>query len=74
MCPLESVGRITNVVFMGLGEPLSHFAAVTNAIRTLNAPWGMGLGARRITISTVGLPKAIEKLAEEFDIPVTLAL
>ena len=66
--------RITNVVFMGMGEPLSNFAAVTQAVRTLNAAWGMGIGARRITISTVGLPKAIEKLADEFDLPVTLAL
>jgi 23S rRNA (adenine2503-C2)-methyltransferase len=66
--------RVTNVVFMGMGEPLSNFAAVTHAIRTLNAEWGMGISARRITISTVGLPKAIEKLADEFDLPVTLAL
>ena len=59
---------------MGMGEPLSNFSAVTLAIRTLNAPWGMNIGARRITLSTVGLPKAIERLADEFDIPVTLAL
>ncbi len=68
------LARISNVVFMGMGEPLSNFSAVTHAIRTLNAPWGMNIGARRITLSTVGLPKAIERLAEEFDIPVTLAL
>lgn len=71
---LEGVGRITNVVFMGMGEPLSNFQAVTNAIRALSAPWGLGIGARKITISTVGLPKAIEKLADEFELPVTLAL
>lgn len=67
-------GRITNVVFMGMGEPLSNFANVTNAIRAISAPWGMGIGARRITISTVGLPKAIERLADELEVPVTLAL
>ncbi len=66
--------RISHVVFMGMGEPLSNFAAVTHAIRTLNAPWGMNISARKITLSTVGLPKAIEKLADEFDLPVTLAL
>jgi 23S rRNA (adenine2503-C2)-methyltransferase len=73
---LEAVGRITNVVFMGMGEPLSNFEAVTGAIRTLTRPkpWGMGIGARRITVSTVGLPKYIERLARELDIPVTLAL
>ena len=70
---LDGVERITNVVFMGMGEPLSNYQAVTDAIRTLNAPWGCGIGARRITVSTVGLPAAITKLAS-FEIPVTLAL
>lgn len=65
--------RITNIVFMGMGEPLANFANVTNAIRTINAPWGFGISARKITISTVGLPAAIRKLVE-FEIPVTLAL
>lgn len=66
--------RITNVVFMGMGEPLSNFQSMVRAVRTLNAPWGMGIGGRKITISTVGLPKAIEKLASELEVPVTLAL
>jgi 23S rRNA (adenine2503-C2)-methyltransferase len=70
---LTPAGRITNVVFMGMGEPLANFAQVTSAIRAINAPWGMGLGARRITVSTVGLPEAIRRLAD-FDLPVTLAL
>ncbi|MDP7009665.1 MAG: 23S rRNA (adenine(2503)-C(2))-methyltransferase RlmN [Phycisphaerales bacterium] len=65
--------NITNIVFMGMGEPLANYNAVTRAIRILNASWGCGIGARKITISTVGLPKAIERLAT-FDIPVTLAL
>lgn len=71
---LPGVERITNVVFMGMGEPLSNFAAVTKAVRTLAAQWGPWISARKITISTVGLPKAIEKLADELDLPVTLAL
>jgi 23S rRNA (adenine2503-C2)-methyltransferase len=71
---LPGVERISNVVFMGMGEPLSNFAAVTKAVRTLAAEWGMGISARKITISTVGLPKAIEKLAEQMELPVTLAL
>ena len=70
---LNNVGRVTNVVFMGMGEPLANFANVTSAIRTLNADWGMNIGARRITISTVGLPAAIRKLVT-FELPVTLAL
>jgi len=71
---LPEVGRITNVVFMGMGEPLANFAAVTKAIRTLAAPWGMGISARKITVSTVGMHKAIERLADEMELPVTLAL
>jgi len=68
-----SIDRITNVVFMGMGEPLANYKAVTDAIRTINASWGMGIGARKITVSTVGLPGAIRKLVD-FEIPVTLAL
>jgi len=70
---LPEIERITNVVFMGMGEPLANFAAVTDAIRIINADWGLGIGARRITVSTVGLPSAIRKLVD-FEVPVTLAL
>ncbi len=71
---LKDVGRVSNVVFMGMGEPLSNFKNVTGAIRIITALWGLGISARKVTISTVGLPQAITKLAEEFDLPVTLAL
>ncbi|MFK7961146.1 MAG: 23S rRNA (adenine(2503)-C(2))-methyltransferase RlmN [Phycisphaerales bacterium] len=70
---LPEVDRISNIVFMGMGEPLANFTAVTDAIRIINAPWGMGIGARRITVSTVGMPAAIQKLVD-FEVPVTLAL
>ncbi len=65
--------RISNVVFMGMGEPLANYQSVMHAVRTLMAPWGLNIGARRITISTVGLPRAIERLANE-QVPVTLAI
>jgi 23S rRNA (adenine2503-C2)-methyltransferase len=65
---------ITNIVFMGMGEPLANFANVLHAVRTIAAPWGVGISARKITISTVGLPRAIEKLTEQLEVPVTLAL
>lgn len=65
--------RITNIVFMGMGEPLANASAVFDAVRILNAPWAYGIGARRITISTVGLPAAIRKL-DALEVPVTLAL
>jgi 23S rRNA (adenine2503-C2)-methyltransferase len=57
--------RIDNVVFMGMGEPLANFANVIRAIRIINAPWGMEIGARHITVSTSGLAPQIRKLADE---------
>ena len=68
-----NANKITNVVFMGMGEPLANYTNVTKAIRILNAKWGLGIGSRKITVSTVGLPQAIERLAK-FEIPITLAL
>ena len=68
-------GRVNNVVFMGMGEPLANYKSVIGAVRqmTTPAPDGLGMSARGITVSTVGLVPAINKLTEE-DIPVTLAL
>ena len=71
---LEGVGRVSNVVFMGMGEPLANLGNVEQAIRAIAAPWGMGISARKITVSTVGLPQAIERFAASMDLPVTLAL
>ncbi len=67
--------RISNVVFMGMGEALANYKAAIGAIRRLTdpAPDGLGMSARGITMSTVGLVPAIDKLAAE-GIPVTLAL
>lgn len=65
--------RLSNVVFMGLGEPLANYDATVRALRTINADWGMGIGARKITISTVGLPGQMRRLAGE-QLQVTLAL
>jgi len=57
--------RLTNVVLMGMGEPLANYAATWQAIETLTHDDGFNLGARRITISTVGLVPGIRRLAEE---------
>ena len=64
---------LTNVVFMGLGEPLANYDATVAAVRTINADWGMGIGARRITVSTVGLVKPMQRLADE-GLQITLAI
>ena len=68
-----ATGRLSNVVFMGLGEPLANYEATVQALRTINAAWGMGIGARKITVSTVGLPQPMRRLAEE-GLQITLAL
>lgn len=55
--------RIDNIVFMGMGEPLANFANLLRAIQIINAPWGLEIGARHITISTSGLAPQIRELA-----------
>ncbi len=65
--------RLSHVVFMGMGEPLANYDVTVEAIRRLNADWGPAIGQRRITVSTVGLPKQIERLAGE-RLQVTLAV
>ena len=68
-------GRVSNIVFMGMGEPLANYRPVATTCKRLNAPApeGFGMGARHITVSTVGLAPAVRKLTAE-KIPVTLAV
>lgn len=70
----HSMDRVSNIVFMGMGEPLANYARVMQAVRVMvDKDHGLGMSARGITVSTVGLVPAIKKLADE-DIPVTFAL
>jgi 23S rRNA (adenine2503-C2)-methyltransferase len=69
----DEINDLTNVVFMGMGEPLANYDNTMSSIRILNDPKGLNIGARHITISTVGLVPQIIKLAEE-DIQVNLAV
>ena len=68
-------GRVSNVVFMGMGEPLANYRATMGAVRRLTepSPEGLGISARSVTVSTVGVVPAMTRLTEE-GIPVTLAL
>ena len=68
-------GRLSNIVFMGMGEPLANYNRVLEAVRRIIAPPpnGFGISARSVTVSTVGLAPAIRKLADE-RLGVTLAL
>lgn len=56
---------VDNIVVMGMGEPLANYDNLLKALKILNAPWGAGIGARKITISTSGLAPQIRKLAAE---------
>lgn len=68
-------GRLSNIVFMGMGEPLANYNRVVAAVRRITAapPNGFGISARSLTVSTVGLAPAIRRLADE-RLNVTLAL
>ncbi|MGH7290912.1 MAG: 23S rRNA (adenine(2503)-C(2))-methyltransferase RlmN, partial [Myxococcota bacterium] len=71
----EHQGRLSNIVFMGMGEPLANYNRVLAAVKRIiaPAPHGFGISARSVTVSTVGLAPAIRKLADE-RLGVTLAL
>lgn len=57
--------RINNLVFMGMGEPMANYQNWLKAVTILNAPWGVGLGARKMTVSTSGLVPRIRELADQ---------
>ncbi len=65
--------KVSNIVFMGIGEPLDNYENVINAIRILNNPKGLNIGARHISVSTSGLVPMIYKLAQE-NIQCTLSI
>ena len=69
----DSGNRISNVVLMGIGEPLDNFENIIRFIEILMHPKGINIGARHITISTCGLTENIDKLAE-YDVQLTLAI
>lgn len=69
----NEITAVTNVVFMGMGEPLVNYNNLWGAITLLNSPQGLGMGARRLTVSTVGVVPQISRLAHE-EISVNLAV
>lgn len=73
LCSREYGQTLTNVVYMGMGEPLLNYRQVSESIFWLTSPRGMGMSARRITISTAGIAKMIRKLADDH-VRVNLAL
>lgn len=67
-------GPITNIVLMGMGEPLANFQNVMQALRTMCSPHGLKITQRKITLSTVGIAPAIKRFADEPNLHVKLAL
>jgi 23S rRNA (adenine2503-C2)-methyltransferase len=65
---------VTNVVFMGMGEPLANYDAVVTALRILTAEWGFAMSPRRITVSTVGLAPQIAPFIEETRVNLAVSL
>lgn len=65
---------LTNIVFMGMGEPLDNFDAVKRTIEILTSPWGMGWSPRRITVSTVGKGDTLSRLLSETKVHVALSV
>ena len=66
---------LTNIVFMGMGEPLLNYKNVIEAIEKITSPEGLGMSSKRITLSTVGIPKMIKRMADEsvkFNLAVSL--
>ncbi len=71
----DRFGSPTNVVFMGMGEPLHNWDSVSTALTILNDPRGMGIGARKITVSTIGITTKLKELAarpEQFGVAISL--
>jgi len=65
---------LTNYVFMGMGEPLANYPRLSQALKLMTAPWGMGISPRRITVSTVGLPPTMARLLAETSVNLAVSL
>ena len=62
---IDEAGELTNTVFMGMGEPLDNYEAVSRAIEVLTAPWGFAWSPKRITVSTIGVLPTLKKYLDE---------
>lgn len=71
---IEEWDRITNIVYMGMGEPLDNLAEVLKSLDILSAAWGFGMSPRRITVSTIGIIPAMKKFLEESEAHLAVSL
>lgn len=66
--------KLTNLVFMGMGEPLDNFEEVKKALQILTSPWGYGWSPKRITVSSIGVRQGLIRLLDETDVHVAISL
>ncbi len=66
--------KLSNLVFMGMGEPLDNYDAVMRAIEVITSPWGMAWSPRRITLSTAGVTPMLKRLIEESEVDIAVSL
>ncbi len=71
---IDEAAQITNIVYMGMGEPLDNLEAVLNSLEILTADWGFAFGAGRITVSTIGLTANLEQLLEKTRVNIAISL
>ncbi|MFI3303128.1 MAG: 23S rRNA (adenine(2503)-C(2))-methyltransferase RlmN [Rikenellaceae bacterium] len=71
---LPEFERLSNIVFMGMGEPLDNMDNVMSAIEIITAPWGWGWSPRRITLSTAGVTRELRRLLEESEVDIAVSL
>ena len=71
---LPEADRLTNIVFMGQGEPMDNLDAVLRATEILTAPWGWGWSPKRITVSSVGIPRKLERFLKESECHLAISL
>jgi 23S rRNA (adenine2503-C2)-methyltransferase len=73
--PKDGLASFDNIVVMGMGEPMANYANLLAALKLINAPWALGFGARRITVSTSGVvPKILELAAEPLGVRLAVSL
>lgn len=71
---IDESDKLTNIVFMGMGEPMDNFDAVASAIEILTAPWGFGWSPKRITVSSIGKIPELRRLIESTNVHIALSL
>lgn len=74
MASTEGWEQLSNMVFMGMGEPLDNIDEVLKALQILTQPWGYAWSPRRITVSTIGIPTQLRRLLDESEVHVAISL